>query len=92
MIDLLRETTSLSSWPTDERLQALQRIIPRALVEEILAETGQNPVLCMRLPGWFMVFFVIAMGWCCRDSRNSGIFEPFWPVSLDNLSAPAIIK
>ncbi|CAK0779566.1 hypothetical protein CCP4SC76_6940001 [Gammaproteobacteria bacterium] len=24
--------------------------------------------------------------------RNSGIFEPFWPVSLDNLSAPAIIK
>ncbi|CAK0747834.1 hypothetical protein CCP4SC76_1880003 [Gammaproteobacteria bacterium] len=26
------------------------------------------------------------------DPRNSGIFEPFWPVSLDNLSAPAIIK
>jgi hypothetical protein len=81
MIDLHQETAALSSWPTSERLQALQRIIPRALVEEILAETGQNLVVCMRLPGWFMVFFVIAMGWCCRDCYRQ-IFrwlQPFRP-------------
>src|SRR5208337_86350 len=58
---------AFASWPTQERLLALKRIIPRARVEEVLARTGQDRSFCSRLPGWFMVWFVIALGLFCRD-------------------------
>ena len=57
----------LRAWPTRERLRALKRIIPRARVEEVLARTGHDRAHCPRLPAWFMVWFVIALGLFCRD-------------------------
>ena len=41
MIDIGKEANAFASWPTQERLHALKRIIPRARVEEVLARTGQ---------------------------------------------------
>ena len=67
MIDFHQETNALASWPTEERLRALERILPRTQVQEILAQTGHDRALCKRLPGWFMVWFIIALGLCCRD-------------------------
>ena len=62
MIDIGKEANAFASWPTQERLHALKRLIPRARVEEVLARTGQDRSFCCRLPGWFMVWFVIALG------------------------------
>ena len=67
MIDIGKESNAFASWPTHERLLALKRIIPRARVEEVLARTGQDRSFCSRLPGWFMVWFVIALGLFCCD-------------------------
>jgi hypothetical protein len=67
VINLRQETDALASWPTGERLRALQRIIPRAQVEAVLAQTGHDRAVCRRLPGWFMVWFLIALGLYCRD-------------------------
>lgn len=81
VIDLREETDALASWPTHERLRALQRIIPRAQVEEVLAQTGQARSGCPRLPGWFMVWFIIALGLCRRDCYRQ-VFrwvQPFRP-------------
>ncbi len=36
-------------------------------MEEVLARTGHDRSHCPRLPGWFMVWFVIALGLFCRD-------------------------
>lgn len=81
MIDLRQETDAWASLPTRDRLRALQSIIPRAQVEEVLAQTGQDRVVCKRLPGWFMVWFMMALGLCCRDCYRQ-IFrwlQPFRP-------------
>jgi len=67
LIDISKEADACASWPTRERLRALKRIIPRARVEEVLARTGHDRSHCPRLPGWFMVWFVIALGLFCRD-------------------------
>ena len=67
MIDIGTEVDALASWPTRERIRALKRIIPRARVEEVLARTGHDRARCRRLPGWFLVWFVIALGLFCRD-------------------------
>ena len=55
-------------WSTAERVQALKRIVPRATVQAILHQTGQRAGHCRRLPRWFMVWFVIALGLFCPDS------------------------
>ncbi|APW63202.1 IS4 family transposase [Paludisphaera borealis] len=67
MIDIRKEADALASWPTHDRLRALKRILPRARVEDILARTGQDRSPCSRLPGWFMVWFVVALGLFSRD-------------------------
>jgi hypothetical protein len=67
LIDISKEADAFASWPTRERLRALKRIIPRARVEDVLARTGHDRAHCARLPGWFMVWFVIALGLFCRD-------------------------
>jgi hypothetical protein len=54
----------------------LQAIIPRAQGEEVLAQTGQEGAVCKRLPGWFMGWFMIALGLCGRDSYRQ-IFRIF---------------
>jgi hypothetical protein len=68
LVDISKEAAAAAAWPTRERLRALKRIIPRADVEAVLRECGQDRGFCKRLPGWFMVWFVIALGLFCRDA------------------------
>jgi hypothetical protein len=44
VINLRQETDALASWPTGERLRALQRIIPRVQVEAVLTQAGHDRV------------------------------------------------
>src|ERR1700680_5002962 len=68
MKSLSMDAAALTQWPTAERVRALKRIIPRAKVQEILRRTGHAQRRYLRLPAWFMVWFVIALGLFCRDS------------------------
>ena len=88
MINLRQETDALATWPTGERLRALQRIIPRAQVEAVLAQTGHDRAVCTRLPGWFMVWFIIALGLCCRDCYRQLFrwLQPFRPGTVPGRS------
>jgi hypothetical protein len=67
MNPLQHEVERLAQQPTAERVQALQRIIPRTAVQAALRATGQAQRRCPRLPKWFMVWFVIALGLFCTD-------------------------
>jgi hypothetical protein len=67
-IDITKEAAACATWPTRERLRALKRIIPRADVEAVLKTTGHDRAHCRRLPAWFLVWFVVALGLFCRDS------------------------
>jgi hypothetical protein len=53
--------------PSPERIRALQRIISRAAVRDVLRRTRQAQRHCPRLPKWFMVWFVIALALFCTD-------------------------
>ena len=63
-----KEAAQLASWPARERIDALKRIVPRAKVKEIISQGPTSQSTCRRLPAWFMVWFVIALGLFCRDS------------------------
>ncbi len=84
MINIRKEADAIASWPTRERLRALKRIIPRARVEEVLARTGHDQTHCPRLPGWFLVWFVIALGLFCRDCYRQVFrwLQPFRPHAI----------
>jgi hypothetical protein len=81
VIDISTEVDALASWPTRERIRALKRIIPRARIEHVLARTGHDRTHCPRLPGWFLVWFVIALGLFCRDCYRQVFrwLQPFRP-------------
>lgn len=66
-IDISKEAAACATWPTRERLRALKRIIPRADIEGVLRRTGKDRAHCRRLPAWFLVWFVVALGLFCRD-------------------------
>src|SRR4051812_6530075 len=66
-IDISKEAAACANWPTRERPRALKRIIPRADVEGVLKRTGKDRAHGRRLPAWFLVRFVIALGLFCRD-------------------------
>lgn len=68
MIDLGKEAAQLAQWPTKERVQALRRIIPCSTLKTILKQTGRRRRFCPRLPNWFMIWFVVALGLFCPDS------------------------
>src|SRR5436305_4138398 len=68
MPSLYTEAATLAQWPTTERLRALKRIIPHARIQAVLRRTGHARHRYLRLPAWFMVWFVIALGLFCRDS------------------------
>src|SRR5437588_12265310 len=68
MTSLYTDAATLAQWPTAERLRALKRIVPRAKVQAVLQHTGHARRRYLRLPAWFMVWFVIALGLFCRDS------------------------
>lgn len=66
-INLVQENDTLAMLPTDERIKAIQRIIPRSQIDEVLAQTGHDKVFCKRLPSWFMVWFTAGLGLFCKD-------------------------
>lgn len=68
MLNVGLEAARLAQQPTQERIQALKRIIPCSTVKRILKRCGRDRRFCPRLPNWFMVWFVIALGLFCPDS------------------------
>ena len=63
-----REVEEFSRWASTKQTTALKRIMPRAKVEEVLLECGQENRHCRRLPKWFMVWFVLGLGLFGRDA------------------------
>lgn len=55
-------------WSDAERTRALRRIVPRAAIARVLRKTGVDRRACRRLPRWFVVWFVIALGLFCPDA------------------------
>jgi hypothetical protein len=68
MADFARDVSFLAGLPTDERVRALERIIPPQLVQEVLEQTGHAHRHYTVLPAWFVTWFVIALGLFSRDS------------------------
>lgn len=67
MIQLGKEVEQVLQLPSDERLRALKRIIPKKTVQAILRKARSRQRHCKRLPGWFVCWFVISMGLYFRD-------------------------
>jgi hypothetical protein len=67
VIQFDKEVERIRQLPTDERLRALKRIIPKKTVQAILRKTRSRQRYCKRLPGWFMVWFLVTMGLYFRD-------------------------
>jgi hypothetical protein len=72
---------ALQQLPSDERIRALERIIPVDIVQEVLHETGHDQRHCPCLPHWFMVPFVISLSLFSKDSyrqvfKNLQSFRP----------------
>jgi Insertion element 4 transposase N-terminal/Transposase DDE domain len=59
---------ALQRLPSDERLRALESIIPASVVQAVLQETGHDQRHYTRLPAWFMIWFVIGLGLFCKAS------------------------
>lgn len=55
-------------WSTAERVRALKRIVSKKSIEKVCLRSRGPQRYCRRLPRWFVVWFVIAMGLFCRDS------------------------
>jgi len=70
MRDCARDLAELSDLPSDERLRALERIIPMATVQAVLRRTGHDKRHCTRLPPAFMTLFVVALGLFNKDSHR----------------------
>lgn len=66
MLGLYKDVVELALQPTDERVQALKRIIACSTIKAILKKTRQS-ARCRRLPKSFMVWLVIALGLFGRD-------------------------
>jgi len=67
MSALQHEVAQLAQPPSAERVRALQRMLPRAPVQDARRAAGQHQRRGPRLPKWFMVWFVIALAWFCTD-------------------------
>jgi hypothetical protein len=63
-----RDVDAVVRWSTAERVRALKRFVPRKAIAKALRESATQHRYCRRLPRWFMVWFVIALGLFCRDS------------------------
>ena len=67
MIDLNQEVQAAAQLPRDDLQRALKRIISKKTVQAVLQQTRCRQRYCKRLPGWFMVWFLVAMGLYYRD-------------------------
>jgi hypothetical protein len=56
------------AWPVRDRVRALQRLFPRRERQRILDELDPDARRCPRIPGWFLLGFVVALGLFARDS------------------------
>lgn len=68
MLDLNKDVAQLAQQPTRERIDALRRMIPCSVIKRILRSSSRTARFCPRLPDWFMVWFVVALGLFCPDS------------------------
>ena len=66
-MDRRRVFRALQQLPTDERLRALERLIPTSVVRDVLRQSGHDQRHCPRLPHWFMVYFIVGMGLFPKD-------------------------
>jgi Insertion element 4 transposase N-terminal/Transposase DDE domain len=57
-------------WSEAERLKALKRIVRIESIRAVLRKTNCGARHCRRLPRWFVVWFIIALGWFSRDSYS----------------------
>lgn len=56
------------AWPVRDRVCALFRIFSRRHSQRLLDQLDPNARHCPRLPGWFLIVFVIALGLFAADS------------------------
>jgi hypothetical protein len=68
-----------------ERIAALQRIVPKRIVKEVLCHCRKEGTFCKRLPAWLVLWFVVALGlfsgesyrqvyrWLVRFSKVRGV-------------------
>jgi hypothetical protein len=82
MFSLGTEAVALSR---AQRLAALYRIIPREEVKQALRKTGRGRSYCLRVPGVFLVYFVLALGLFCTDCYRQ-VFR--WLKRWKNESVP----
>jgi hypothetical protein len=62
------ELDRFSQWPARERIGALKQLLPREMLAEVAAASALPSSFCPRLPNWFMLWFVVAIGLFGRDS------------------------
>ena len=72
-------------WSTTERVRALKRIVSRKAISRALRRSAGRHRYCRRLPRWFMVWFVIALGLFCRDNYRQ-IFR--WLRKFNKVGTP----
>jgi hypothetical protein len=77
-----KEAQEFASWPVKQRLAALQRIVPRAKIQEVLRRRGTHREVCRRCPSWFMVWFIIGLGLWCSDCYRQ-VFRWLQPYRKD---------
>lgn len=76
MVNLSAELKSFSGTLGDERLRALERIIPLDLVQEVLQQTGHTRRRYKTLPPCFVVWLGIGLGLFASDSYTD-LFQRF---------------
>jgi hypothetical protein len=62
------ELEQFSQWPARQRIAALKQLLPKELMTQVVAESSLPSNFCRRLPNWFMLWFVVAIGLFCTDS------------------------
>ena len=62
------ELDRFSQWPGRERIAALKQLLPQEMMAQVVAESNLPSNFCRRLPNWFLLWFVIAIGLFSRDS------------------------
>jgi hypothetical protein len=70
MTDVKGDLDQLVNYSNDERVRALERIIPRQVVQEVLQQTGHARRHYTLLPAWFVVWFVVGLGLFANDSHT----------------------
>jgi Insertion element 4 transposase N-terminal/Transposase DDE domain len=68
----------LQQRPTDQRVRALERIIPLSVVQQVLRQTGHADRHCPRLPFWLVTWMVVGLGLFAKDSYRQ-IFKNLQP-------------